>query len=71
MTPNKVNLIDKHDLKGLKVPDKKPRENATSTSELDSIVLYEILKVVKQIKHEIFRKRQEWTADVFLKLENY
>ena len=59
MTPNKVNLIDKHDLKGLKVPDKKPRENATSTSELDSIVLYEILKIVKQVKHEIFRKRQE------------
>ena len=59
MTPNKVNLTDKHDLKGLKVPDKKPRENVTSTSELDSIILYEILKVVKQIKHEMFRKKDE------------
>ena len=57
--PNKVDLIDKHDLKGLKVPDKNPRENATSTSELDSIVLYEILKIVKQIQHEMFRKEQD------------
>ena len=57
--PNKVDLIDKHDLKGLKVADKKPRENATSTSELDSIVLYEILKIVKQIQHEMFRKEQD------------
>ena len=54
--PKQVDLIDKHDLKGL---NKKPRENATSTLELDSIVLYEILKIVKQIQHEIFRKRQE------------
>ena len=32
--PKQVDLIDKHDLKGL---NKKPRENATSTSELDSL----------------------------------
>ena len=52
-----MNLINKHELKGLKVPDKKLRENATSNSELDSIFLYEILKIVKQIKHEIFQKK--------------
>ena len=57
--PNKVNLIDKHDLKGLKLLDKNLRENSTSTSELDSIILYEILKIVKQIQHEMFRKKEE------------
>ena len=57
--PKQVDLIDKHDLKGLKVLDKNLRENSTSTSELDSIILYEILKIVKQIQHEMFRKKEE------------
>ena len=54
--PKQVDLIDKHHLKEL---NKKPRENATSTSELDSIILYEILKIVKQIQHEMFWKKEE------------
>ena len=56
----KVKSIDKHDLKGLEGGNQKPRENATSYPwELDSIVLRKILKIVKQIKHEILRTKLE------------